>query len=159
MPRPETNLIDTSSYLYNVQFSSRQCHPEEKYYSSPFWKPEERPRVKRKGGRKTKWRRGGRGWGWEEEVALRCRGSGGAGEAGRKVEKTVSITLGTHRRIICWGWVNCDLRSVMTCNNFLSLLSVNRQGRSPQQGGGRWRQESRRKGGVGVKLESKREGT
>lgn len=29
----------------------------------------------------------------------------------------------------------------MTCNNFLSLLSVSRQGRSPQQGGGRRRQE------------------
>lgn len=59
-----------------------------------------------------------------------------AGEAGHKVEKTVSITPGTHWRIICWGWVNCDLRSVMTCNNFLSLLSVSRQGRSPQQGKG-----------------------
>lgn len=58
------------------------------------------------------------------------------GEAGHKVEKTVSITPGTHRRIICWGWVNCDLRSVMTCNNFLSLLSVSRQGRSSQQGEG-----------------------
>lgn len=54
--------------------------------------------------------------------------------AGRKVEKTVSITPGTHRRIICWGWVNCDLRSVMTCNNFLSLLSGSRQVRSPQRG-------------------------
>lgn len=59
-----------------------------------------------------------------------------AGEAGRKVEKTVSTTPGTHRRIICWGWVNCDLRSVMTCNNFLSLLSVTRRVRSPQQGEG-----------------------
>lgn len=80
------------------------------------------------------------------------RGFGGAGEAGCKVEKTVSITPGTHRRIICWGWVNCDLRSVMTCNNFLSLLSVSRQGRSPQQGGGRRRQErakENRGGGVG----------
>lgn len=47
----------------------------------------------------------------------------------------------------------------MTCNNFLSLLSVSRQGRSPQQEGGRGRQESKRKGGVGGKLESKREGT
>lgn len=64
------------------------------------------------------------------------RGFARAGEAGCKVEKTVSITPGTHRRIICWGWVNCDLRSVMTCNNFLSLLSVSRQGRSPQQGEG-----------------------
>lgn len=54
-------------------------------------------------------------------------------EAGRKVEKTVSITPGTHQRIICPGWVNCDLRSVMICNNFLSLLSVSRQGRSAVQ--------------------------
>lgn len=54
-------------------------------------------------------------------------------EAGRKVEKTVSITPGTHQRIIYPAWVNCDLRSVMICNNFLSLLSVSRQGRSGMQ--------------------------
>lgn len=54
-------------------------------------------------------------------------------EAVRKVEKTVSITPGTQQRIIYPGWVNCDLRSVMICNNFLSLLSVSRQGRSAVQ--------------------------
>lgn len=54
-------------------------------------------------------------------------------EAGCKVEKTVSITPGTHQRIIYPGWVNCDLRSGMICNNILSLLSVSRQGRSAMQ--------------------------
>lgn len=54
-------------------------------------------------------------------------------EARCKMEKTVSITPGTHQRIIYQGWVNCDLRSVMICNNFLSLLSVSRQGRSAMQ--------------------------
>lgn len=32
----------------------------------------------------------------------------------------------------------------MTCNNFLSLLSVSRRGRSSQQGGGVRRQENRK---------------
>lgn len=62
--------------------------------------------------------------------------------ARRKVETTVSITPGTHQRIIYPRWVNCDLRSVMICNNFLSLLSVSRQGRSPRAGGGVYGREN-----------------
>lgn len=62
--------------------------------------------------------------------------------ARRKVEKTVSITPGTHQRIIYPRRVNCDLRSVMICNNFLSLLSVSRQGRSPRAGGGVYGREN-----------------
>lgn len=86
----------------------------------------------------------------------RCGFFDRAGEAGRKVEKTVSITPGTHRRIICWGWVNCDLRSVMTCNNFLSLLSVSRRGRSPRQGEGCTdRREKRKKKRTGSWMQSK----
>lgn len=162
MPHPETNLIDTFGYLYNVQFSERQRRPGETRRSSSYLKPEERPRVKEKG-RTEMWRkaerkmrvgvgarRGAEEKTWrreaEKEVVLvhpppptttdDRRSFARAGEAGCKVEKTVSITPGTHRRIICWGWVNCDLRSVMTCNNFLSLLSVSRQGRSPQRGEG-----------------------
>lgn len=50
----------------------------------------------------------GRTWRRKEERKLffypttdNCRGFDRAGEAGHKVEKTVSITPGTHRRIIC----------------------------------------------------------
>ena len=40
------------------------------------------------------------------------------------MDKTVSITPHACWRIICRGWVNCDLRSVMTCNNFLSVCQL-----------------------------------